>query len=105
MGRGRPRCTRWAAPVVGVGGPDGFFRLEGPGVGNGPAGRDPDDPTNQNKALSLPGHGSRRPVFPPIATNSRELVERFALVRLRCDTGGETQPMMTGPAFGGEYAT
>src|SRR5215212_6851829 len=38
--------------VVGVGGPDGFFRLEGPGVGNGPAGRDPDDPTNPNKALT-----------------------------------------------------
>jgi hypothetical protein len=38
--------------VVGAGGPDGFFRLEGPGVGNGPAGRDPDDPTNPNKALT-----------------------------------------------------
>jgi hypothetical protein len=38
--------------VVGAGGPAGFFRLEGPGVGNGPAGRDPDDPTNPNKALT-----------------------------------------------------
>ena len=38
------RCRRYRRPRT------GFFRLEGPGVGNGPAGRDPDDPANPNKA-------------------------------------------------------
>ena len=36
--------------TIGTGATQGFFRLEGPGVGTGPAGSDPDDPGNPNKA-------------------------------------------------------
>lgn len=38
--------------IIGIAGPPGFFRLEGPGVGAGPAGPDPADPGNPNKVLT-----------------------------------------------------